>query len=86
MQVLCGKMGVYIGNMGSFYLKYMFNIYGIFSDRMIIILVQLYDFLNFKKFSIYIVVFDMGVVFGYVFIWKIKCFQVGVLGGFGLVI
>jgi hypothetical protein len=86
MQPFRGSTGAYTKDIQSIYLKYTFNVYSIYSDEKSIIPVQLIDSTNTKTISSTVGAVDLGILPGFAYIKRLNDFQIGAMGGFGVVV
>ncbi len=85
MAAFKGKTASYHRDVRTFYLKYTTNYHGISSNQPIIP-IELQDSTESKTSSSVIAAFDVGVVPGYAYVRRWRMFQLGIMGGLGLVI
>lgn len=85
MSAFRGKTASYHRDIRTFYLKYTTNYHGISSNQPILP-VELHDSLESKTASHLIAAFDVGVVPGYAYVRRWRMFQLGIMGGLGLVL
>lgn len=86
MQAFRGKTAAYLKDVQTFYLKYTMNIHGIGSSEMPIIPTELIDTNATKTRSTTLSAFDFGVIPGYAYVRRWNQFQIGAMGGLGLVV
>lgn len=86
MQPFRGSTGAYTKDIQSIYLKYTFNVYSIYSDEKSIIPVQLIDSTNSKTSTSAVGAVDIGVLPGFAYVKRFNDFQIGAMGGFGVVL
>lgn len=86
MQPFRGSTGAYTKDIQSIYLKYTFNVYSIYSDEKSIIPVQLIDTNNTKTISSGVGAIDLGILPGFAYVKRLNDFQIGAMGGFGVVV
>ena len=86
MQAMRGKTGSYVKDIQTFYFKYTMNLHGIGTDLENLAPVQLLDSNQSKTLSRSYIAFDFGLVPGYAYVKRWKNFQIGAMGGLGLVI
>jgi len=80
-----GKTGAYKRQVGTWYLRYTTNIYGIGNENGIIP-PELRDSANTKTSAQTLAAFDFGVIPGYGYVQKIRNFQIGVMAGLGFTV
>lgn len=82
-----GKTALYNKDVRSFYLKYTVNYHGIATNNgRSLVPFELIDTNQSKTSSTTIGAFDMGVVPGYSYVRRWRIFQMGIIGGVGLVL
>lgn len=87
MAAFRGKTALYHRDTRSFYLKYTMNYHGIStSDGLSIIPTELIDTNQSKTSSNSLGAFDVGVVPGYAYVRRWRIFQMGIIGGVGVVL
>lgn len=87
MQAFRGKTGAYKKDVHSLYFKYTFNVQGMSSsDGMPIVPIQLQDSTQSKTRSNSLTSVDFGVIPGMAYVKRWRYFQIGAMGGLGLVI
>jgi len=87
MQAFRGKTGAYKKDIHTFYLKGTFNVYGVGSNKNhSLIPIELQDSLQSKTRTVGITAVDIGIVPGMAYVKRWKSFQIGVMGGAGLVV
>lgn len=86
MQPFRGSTGAYTKDIQSFYLKYTFNVYSIYSNEKSIIPYQLIDSTNSKTSATSVGAVDLGVLPGFAYVKRFNDFQIGAMGGFGVVV
>lgn len=86
MQPFRGSTGAYTRDIQSFYLKYTFNVYSIYSNDFPIIPSQLVDSTNTKTATSVVGAVDLGILPGFAYVKRINNFQIGAMGGFGVVV
>jgi hypothetical protein len=86
MQAFRGKTAAYTEDVQTFYLKYTMNIHGIGTSGIPLIPSQLIDSTTTKTQSTTLSAFDFGVIPGYAYVRRWRHFQIGAMGGLGLVV
>lgn len=86
MQPFRGSTGAYTKDIQSFYLKYTFNVYSINSNVKPIIPIQLIDSSNSKTSSSTFGAVDLGILPGFAYVKRLNNFQIGAMGGIGVVV
>lgn len=86
MQAFRGKTAAYVKDVRTFYLKYSVNLHGIGSNDLPLIPYQLTDSSDTKSLAKALTAFDFGVVPGYAYVKRWNHFQIGAMGGLGLMI
>lgn len=85
MSAFKGKTASYHRDVRTFYLKYTMNYHGVSSNQSLIP-IELQDTTESKTSSNLIAAFDVGVVPGYAYVRRWRMFQIGIMGGLGLVL
>lgn len=86
MQPFRGSTGAYTKDIQSFYLKYTFNVYNLYSNEKAIIPYQLIDSTNSKTGTSVVGAVDLGVLPGFAYVKRLNDFQIGAMGGIGVVV
>lgn len=87
MSAFRGKTASYRKDLYSFYLKPTFNVHGVSSNsNKSLIPVELIDSNQTKTLSRSLVAVDLGIVPGMVYVKRWNDFQIGIMGGMGLVV
>ena len=86
MQSFRGSTGAYTKDIQSFYLKYTFNVYNLYSNEKAIIPYQLIDSTNSKTGTSVVGAVDLGVLPGFAYVKRLNNFQIGAMGGIGVVV
>ena len=87
MQAFRGKTGAYKKDIHTFYIKATMNIHGVGSNSNdALIPIELQDSTQSKTQTVGITAFDFGVVPGMAYVKRWNAFQIGIMGGAGLVI